>query len=129
MKMKLVLAAAALAVGLAPTLATASNWVLLGSKNVRDRVDYDEIVLAGHRTFRQVKVCVYRHPVHIYDVDIYFNNGGHQDVSVRTRIGAGECTRVIDLEGGERDIARIRLIYEETSALPRTAKVNVYGMR
>lgn len=128
MKVRLTLTAA-LITALVPTLAAASGWVLLGSKNVRDRVDYDEIVLAGHRTFSQVKACVQRHPVRFYDIDIYFNNGGHQDVSVREQIPAGSCTRAIDLEGGQRDIARIRLVYEESSALPRTATVNVYGMR
>lgn len=128
MKVRLTLAAAAIA-ALVPTLAAAASWVLLGSKNVRDRVDYDEIVLAGHRTFSQIKLCVQRHPVRIYNVDVYFNNGGNQDIELRERIGAGSCSRVIDLDGGSRDIARIRLVYEETSALPRTATVNVYGMR
>lgn len=64
-----------------------------------------------------------------YDITIYFNNGGHQNIEIRQRIGAGVCSRAIDLDGGSRDIARIRLVYDESSALPRTATVSAYGMR
>ncbi len=63
----------------------------------------------------------------MYDLDVFFNNGGHQDVSVRERINPGRCTRAIDLNGGDRDIARIAMVYEETSFRRRTATVRVYG--
>jgi hypothetical protein len=81
-----------------------------------------------HRRFTQIKICVYRHPVRIYDVDVIFNNGGHQDVEVRARINPGGCTRDIDLVGDDRDIRRITMLYEETSwGRRKTATVRVFG--
>jgi hypothetical protein len=65
--------------------------------------------------------------VHFYDVDVHFANGGHQDVSVRERINPGQCTRAIDLNGDDRNITRVSMLYEETSFRRRTATVRLYA--
>ena len=75
--------------GVSPALA----WDKIGERIVTDRLDVDVIHLPGNRKFSRVKVCVKGNPVHFYDFDIFFRNGGHQDVNVRSRINAGECTR------------------------------------
>jgi hypothetical protein len=124
---KALLTTALVAVGTVAAAAPAAAWTLLGERVVRDRVDHDEIWLEGHRQFSQIKICVYRHPVHVYDVDVRFNNGGHQDVQVRSRIAPGTCTRDIDLIGDDRDIRNIKMLYEETSRGKRTATVRVFG--
>jgi hypothetical protein len=102
-------------------------WVQIAERVVTDRYDVDVINMPGNATFRRIKVCVYNNPVHFYDFDVYFRNGGHQDVSVRQRINAGECTRVIDLNGGRRNIDRIKFKYEETSWFIGRAVVRVFG--
>lgn len=93
----------------------AAEWRVIGVRDVRDRTDRDTIVLEGPRRFERIKLCVTRNPVHFIDVDVRFANGGHQDVSVRQRINAGECTRAIDLNGDDRNIAAVSMLYEETS--------------
>jgi hypothetical protein len=126
--MKVFLTAALVAAGLAAAASPAAAWTLLGERIVRDRMDHDEIWLEGHRRFTQIKICVYRHPVRVYDVDVNFNNGGHQDVEVRDRINPGTCTRDIDLTGDDRDIRNIKMLYEETSwGRRKTATVRVFG--
>lgn len=131
MKTKLLLAGALLLSTVASAApASAASWELLGTRVVSDRMDHDVIGVPGHRRYRQMKICVYRHPVHFYDVDVYYENGGHQDISVRSRINPGHCTRNIDLNGWRRDIRRISLRYEEASfGRRRTATVRVYGRR
>jgi hypothetical protein len=107
----------------APALA----WDEIAVREVTDRYDVDVVNLPGNRTFARVKVCVYNNPVHFYDFDIFFRNGGHQDVPVRARINAGECTRVIDLKGGRRNIDRIKFKYEETSWFIGRATVRIFA--
>lgn len=126
MNAKLFAAAVTLA-SIAATASPAAAWDLIGVREVADRTDRDTMVIEGHRRFTRIKVCVYRKPVHFHDVDINFENGGHQDVSVRQRINAGQCTRVIDLEGGARDIETIKFLYEETSFKRRKATVKVFA--
>ncbi|MBL9095784.1 MAG: hypothetical protein JNK07_02565 [Alphaproteobacteria bacterium] len=102
-------------------------WDEVATREVTDRYDVDVVNLPGNRTFARVKVCVYGNPVHFYDFDIFFRNGGHQDVPVRSRINAGECTRVIDLKGGRRNIDRIKFKYEETSWFIGRATVRIFA--
>ncbi len=112
MNLKACLLAAALAAsGAAPAFA----WDVIGVRDVRDRTERDTIVVEGHRDFNRIKLCVFRNPVHFYDLDVRYRNGGHQDVSIRARINPGECTRAIDLNGHDRDITTVSMLYEETS--------------
>ena len=107
--------------------APAYAWTLIGTRQVTDRVERDSIALPGPRDFRQLKFCVARHPVEFHDVDVYFANGGHQDIAMRERVPAGGCSRDIDLNGADRNITRIDFRYEETSARRARATVKVFG--
>lgn len=117
-------AAVAIAIGFA---GPAAAWDMIGQRNVSERIERDTIAVEGHRQYERIKICVYRHPVHFIDVDISFRNGGHQDAPVALRINPGDCTRVIDLKGDDRDIRSITLRYEETSRKRRSATVKVFA--
>jgi hypothetical protein len=108
-------AAAFLVLAACATPTPASAWTQIGVRDVRDRTDRDTIVVEGPRQFERIKLCVYRNPVHFLDVDVRYANGGHQDVSLRTRLNPGQCTRNIDLNGDDRNIASVSMLYEETS--------------
>jgi hypothetical protein len=116
--------------GAALTLAAAgpaAAWELIGARDVRDRTERDTIYVEGHRQYERIRLCVYRNPVHFLDVDVRFHNGGHQDVSVQSRINPGQCTRAIDLRGDDRDIASVSMLYEETSFRRRHATVRLFA--
>ena len=125
MKLPALMLGAALALGAMTSPAFA--WTQLGARDVRDRTDRDTIHLNGHHRFERIKLCVYRNPVHFYDVHIRYRNGGVQDISMRSRINPGGCTRAIDLNGANRNVERIDMTYEETSFRRRTATVRVFG--
>jgi len=125
MKMRLLCMAAAFAA----TLATpAFAWDLLGTRDVRDAVDHDSIAVHGGRRFERIRLCVYERPVHFIDLDVRFANGGHQDAPVRAVIRPGECTRVINLEGDDRNITTVGMVYEaNTRRRGVHATVRLYG--
>ena len=107
--------AAATLASAAPASAQSYNWRTIAYKTVASGTDRDIINVRGDRRYRQVRLCAFNAPIRMRDFDIRFENGGRQDVRVRQRIGAGTCTRNIDLEGNRRDIERIRLIYERVA--------------
>lgn len=121
-----VLAASAF-IALTAAAGPAAAWDVIGVRDVRDRTDRDTVIIEGHRQYERIRLCVYRQPVHFYDVDVRYRNGGHQDVDVRSRINPGECTRVIDLNGDDRDIESISMLYEETSYRRRHATVRIFA--
>ena len=87
------------------------GWRTIAYKTVNGR-DTDTIDVRGHYRQRAVRLCAMNAPIHIRDFDIRFENGGRQDANTRARLGAGRCTRAIDLRGNRRDIDEIRLKYE-----------------
>ncbi len=127
MNKPLVTTACAAILSMAAAITPALAWDEVATREVTDRYDVDVVRLPGAQKFARVKVCVYGNPVHFYDFDIFFRNGGHQDVSVRARINAGECTRVIDLKGGRRNIDSIKFKYEETSWFVGRATVRIFA--
>jgi hypothetical protein len=127
MMKKLLMAAGTAIASLVMISPAQAAWVQIAERIVTDRFDVDNIVLPGPVRYTRVKVCVTNNPVHFYDMDIFFANGGHQDVSLRQRLNNGECTRNIDLNGGARNINRIKFKYEEDSWFLGRAVVRVYG--
>lgn len=139
MNFKLAIASALIAFGLAtPAMAHPfpisyppfnHSWELIGSRNVSFHAERDTIFAWGNDRYRQVKICVYRQPVRMFDVDVRFHNGGHQDVDVRNVIGAGQCTRTIDLNGNRRNIRSISFAYRSlpTFRFADPALVRVYA--
>jgi hypothetical protein len=117
------------AAGFAAACATpaAAEWTLVGQLVVSDRAETDTVELPGDRRYDRIRLCVARNPVHFIDADVQFENGGHQDVPLASRIEPRDCTRAVDLEGGERDIERIVLRYEETSRDRARATVRVFA--
>jgi hypothetical protein len=65
-------------------------------------------------------VCVYNKPVRFLDMDVRFGNGRSQDIGVRNVIGAGQCTRAIDLNGHRRDIRSVSFTYRTAPGFHRT---------
>ena len=105
------------------------QWKFIGDKKVNFLIDRDVIHVTGNDNFSQVKLKVTDGPVHILDMDIYFENGDKFDVSIRNRIPKGGESRVIDLPGGSRSIKQIEFWYETKGFLKGRGRVAVWGKR
>jgi hypothetical protein len=116
---------AAASLAFAAPAAAQQYWRTIAYKTVASGTDRDTINVRGDRRYRQVRLCAFNAPIRMRDFDIRFDNGGRQDVRVRHRIGAGTCTRNIDLEGNRRDIERIRLVYERLARSIRRPLIRV----
>lgn len=105
--------AAAPALSVLPTAAEAAGWVKLGTRNVLPLADHDRILVgAGAGDFSHIRLKVFGNAVFIYDLDVRFSNGGHQDVPVRFLIPQGGQTRAINLDGAsDRNIKWVDLNY------------------
>lgn len=106
------------------------GWVLLGQRQVSDRVDHDRIVVSAARTdFTRIKLTVRRASVDFHRVVVHFANGGDQEIQLRSTIRAGGETRAIDLRGGDRVIRSVEFWYDANTIRGRTATVQAYAHR
>ena len=105
------------------------SWQFIGDRKVNFLIDRDVIHVTGNDNYRQIKLKVTNGPVHILDMDIYFENGDKFDVAIRSRIPQGGESRVIDLPGGSRSIKKIEFWYETKGFKKGRARVAVWGRR
>lgn len=61
------------------------------------------------------------------DLKVVFLNGEVQDVPVRALVRPGQRSRPLDLQGGDRVIRQIELVYRARPGFGGRAVVNVYG--
>jgi hypothetical protein len=102
------------------------RWKVVGRKVVDYRPEIDIIpVTAFKGSFKKLKLFVRGGDVHFRDMKIFYRNGEVQDVPLRMIIPAGGESRVIDLNGRERIITRIQLIYDTTNRSKVKARVVV----
>jgi len=111
----------------APLAARPAQWELVGQRTVSQRLERDTIPVVGRDRHKQIMMCVYNTPVRVQDFDVRFANGGTQDVAVRNVIGAGQCTRAIDLKGQKRDIKSVTLAYKSMGLFKRGALVKIFA--
>jgi hypothetical protein len=121
------LAAALCFAGFSAAAAPAFAWENLGSRSVGFGVDRDSISARGEGKFRQIRLCVARNDIQMRDLDVVFGNGGNQDVSVRSVIRQGSCTRAIDLKGEKRNIRSVNMVYASRPSFKGEAVVTLYG--
>jgi hypothetical protein len=122
------LATTAATFALLPAAAHAGErWKLLGQATVSDRVERDVVAVTRLRgDFEAIRLEVRDRAVEFRAVTVHFANGEEQRIELRDRIPAGGESRVIDLEGEERVLRSIELVYDAQS-LGGRAKVKIYG--
>ena len=103
------------------------QWNLIGEKKVSFLVDRDVIQVKGNGNYKQIKLKIKDGPVHILDMDVYFENGDKFDVALKQRIQKGGESRAIDLPGGSRNIRKIEFWYETKGFRNGRGTVQVWG--
>lgn len=105
------------------------GWRFIGDKWAAFGADRDVIRVGGNDAFRQIKIKVTNGPLHITDMDIYFENGEKMNVVLKNNFHAGMESRVIDLPGGVLRIDRISFLYSTIGRSKGRARVAVWGKR
>jgi hypothetical protein len=105
----------------------AAAWEFLGQREVGASADRDSIMVSDGRQYKQIRICVEKQAVAFIDLDVVFGNGARQDVPVRARIPAGQCTRNIGFPGGRRRISRVNFVYEDGGWRDGRPIVRLYG--
>jgi hypothetical protein len=105
------------------------GWDYLGEANVDGQVDHDNIkVTAAEGTFRAIRMRVENAPIRFDRVVVHYGNGDSEPIMIRSKIGAGGQTRVIDLPGDRRVIQSVEFWYERASGSPAKPKVRLFGL-
>jgi hypothetical protein len=106
------------------------GWHKIAETTADLKADKDEVMVVGKDHFKSIKLKVTDVPVEIRDLTVYYENDTKQDVSVRHLLNAGDETREIDLDGKDRAIKKIVLMYK---TVPNSDKdkshIEIWGMK
>lgn len=108
---------------------TFSPWDFIGDKIAAYGKDRDVLHVSGNDAFRQVKIKVTDAPLHVIDMDIYFEDDSKMNVPLKNKFKQGQESRVIDLPGGLRRIKKIEFLYETIGVKKGRARIAVWGKR
>lgn len=106
------------------------GWHKIGHTRVNFEKDRDAITILGSNRFSTVKFQVSVAPIIISDLEVYYSSGDIQSIKINETIKSPGESRVIDLNGGERDLKKIVFI---NKTLPnrkdKKAHVQLWGYK
>jgi len=106
------------------------GWHKIGGTTVNFEKDRDEILVIGADRFASIKFKVKGAPIQLMDLEVYYESGDKQDINVNMPIKELGESRVIDLNGGERDLKKIVFVYKTISNRKDVkAEVEVWGYK
>lgn len=112
-----------------PRKSIPQDWKFIGDKIAAYGTDRDVLWITGNDLYRQLKIRVTDAPLHIIDMDIYFENGEKMNVALRNKFRQGQESRVIDFPGGERRLKKVEFLYSTIGRAKGKARVAVWGNR
>jgi hypothetical protein len=118
------------AVAQKPAVETNTNpgWHKIAVTQADLKKDRDEVVVLGADHFKSIKLRVKDVPVEITDLTVIYENETKQDIQVRNLIKAGGETRNIDLDGKDRAIKKIVLMYKTVPNSEKDkAEIEIWG--
>jgi hypothetical protein len=110
----------------APALARESAWMGIGVRPINATTTSQTIEVNDINVPRETMFCTDDSQVQILTADFHYRNGESQAVSVRTRIRAGDCSRVIGLRNRTGELASVTFTADPASVTAgATARVRV----
>ena len=123
----IVIAAAGVASLLAaPALAREGAWMGIGVRPINATTSSQTIEVSDTNVPRETMFCTDDSQVQILTADFHYRDGEAQTVTVRTRIRAGDCSRVIGLRNRTGELASVTFTADPASLTAgATARVRV----
>jgi len=88
------------------------GWQKIEESIVNFEKEREEINLVGSNNFAKLRLVVFDAAIELQDMEIYYENGRKQDVSLKSQMKEDEKSRIIDVYGKESSITKIIFTYK-----------------
>jgi hypothetical protein len=108
-----------------------TGWHKIGETTVDFKTETDEILVIGANRFKSLKIKVTDAPINLVSIDIDFDKGDRQSVTIGQEIKSPGETRVIPLKGNsERNVQKVTFRYKTvSSSTDKKAHVELWGLK
>jgi hypothetical protein len=106
------------------------GWAYLGDAHVDGAQDHDKIKVGTSKgSFKAIRLKVEDAAIEFDRVVVHYGNGSSVPIQIRSKIAAGEQTRVIDLPGDQRIIEEVEFWYARGNpGNPQKPHVVLWGL-
>ena len=106
------------------------GWHKIGETNVDFKKETDEIVILVANRFAAIQIKVEDAPINLISAEAYYESGDKQDLKIMGSIKAAGESDVINLNGGERTLKKIILVYKTIpNYKDKNAHVEIWGLK
>lgn len=106
------------------------GWHKIGETNVDFKKETDEIVILVANRFAAIQIKVQDAPINLISAEAYYESGDKQDLKIMGSIKAAGESDVINLNGGERTLKKIILVYKTIpNYKDKNAHVEIWGLK
>ena len=114
----------------AVVLSDKTGWHKIGERTVDFKKDRDEVMVMVADRFSALQFKVDEAAIELVSIEVYYESGDKQDLALRTQLIVGESSRVIDLDGGERNLKKVVFVYKTlANAKDEKAHVEMWGLK
>jgi hypothetical protein len=106
------------------------GWHKIGDAKVDFSTDKDKFILLGKDRFKALKIKVNKAPVHIENMQVEFEGGATEDISLASEFKTGGQSRVIDLKNKDKEIKNVSFVYRTVAGSgTKKAEVELWGLK
>ena len=106
------------------------GWHKIGDANVNFKTDKDEFVVLGKDRFKSIQLKVTDAPVHVEDLQVYYEGGGKENVTVNQDFSAGSESKVFNLKNNSAEINKVVFIYRtKPNVQVDKAHIELWGLK
>ncbi len=107
-----------------------TGWRRIGKTIVDFQKERDIIHMLGSNKFAAIKFQVQNAPIDLKEIEVFYQSGDSQKIQINSSIKAEGYSRVIDLNGGERNLKKIAFLYKTLSNMKDVkARLQVWGLK
>jgi hypothetical protein len=107
-----------------------AGWHKIGETTVDFKREKDEIAVLGANRFAAIKFRVLDEPVDLMSVNVIYDSGEDQSVTIIDHLKVSGDSREINLNGGERNVRKIVFVYKTLpNQKDKKAHVEIWGLK
>lgn len=111
-------------------LSKKAGWHKIGEASVTFKTEKDEFLIMGADRFRAIRIKVTDAPVHIEDMQVHYDGGDKEDISVRSDFKAGGQSRIINLQPHKKGLKTVSFVYHTVpNVSAEKAHLELWGLK
>lgn len=107
-----------------------AGWHKIGESKVNFKTEKDKFVVLGADRFKAIQIKVKDSPVHIDDMEVTYEGGLRETVSIRSDLAAGSTSAPFNLKNNSAEIRNVSFVYKTVeNNTTQKATIELWGLK